>query len=263
MDYYDGNTVTGLWNYAQHFSLSDNSYDSVFGPSTPGALEPDQRARRTAPRRRRSPAGSVENGRRDRRSRTRPTMTARAPTTVQMSGKNIGDVLNDHHLTWGWFNGGFKPTTRANGPPARPSAALRPPNVGGASVADYSPHHEPFQYYASTANPHHLPPSAPSKIGQTDQANHQYDLTDFDTAVEEPEPAGRLLPQGTRLRGRSRRLLGSARRAALRDRHDQQARGVAAVVEHRGGARLRRLGRLVRPPDVADRQPLGRRRATR
>src|SRR5579883_2111799 len=25
MDYYDGNTVTGLWNYAQHFAMSDNS----------------------------------------------------------------------------------------------------------------------------------------------------------------------------------------------------------------------------------------------
>ena len=38
MDYYDGNTVTGLWNYAQHFAMSDNSYGTGFGPSTPGAL---------------------------------------------------------------------------------------------------------------------------------------------------------------------------------------------------------------------------------
>ena len=38
MDYYDGNTVTALWNYAQHFALNDNSYDSQFGPSTPGAI---------------------------------------------------------------------------------------------------------------------------------------------------------------------------------------------------------------------------------
>src|SRR5579875_3723958 len=38
MDYYDGNTVTGLWNYAQHFAMSDNSYGTTFGPSTPGAL---------------------------------------------------------------------------------------------------------------------------------------------------------------------------------------------------------------------------------
>ena len=38
MDYYDGNTVTALWNYAQHFMLNDNSYDTQFGPSTPGAI---------------------------------------------------------------------------------------------------------------------------------------------------------------------------------------------------------------------------------
>src|SRR5438552_9212299 len=39
MDYYDGNTVSALWNYAQHFAMSDNSYGTGFGPSTPGALE--------------------------------------------------------------------------------------------------------------------------------------------------------------------------------------------------------------------------------
>ena len=38
MGYYDGNTVTALWNYAQNFAMSDNSYDTNFGPSTPGAL---------------------------------------------------------------------------------------------------------------------------------------------------------------------------------------------------------------------------------
>src|SRR5215467_6439819 len=38
MDYYDGNTVTALWNYAQHFAMSDNSFGTTFGPSTPGLL---------------------------------------------------------------------------------------------------------------------------------------------------------------------------------------------------------------------------------
>src|SRR5258708_6633812 len=38
MDYYDGNTVTGLWNYAQNYAMSDNDWDTTFGPSTPGAL---------------------------------------------------------------------------------------------------------------------------------------------------------------------------------------------------------------------------------
>src|ERR1700748_1806667 len=39
MGYYDGNTVAGLWHYAQNFAMSDNSYGTTFGPSTPGALE--------------------------------------------------------------------------------------------------------------------------------------------------------------------------------------------------------------------------------
>ncbi|MHB1246992.1 MAG: alkaline phosphatase family protein [Sulfuriferula sp.] len=38
MGYYDGNTVTALWNYAQHFAMSDNSFSTTYGPSTPGAL---------------------------------------------------------------------------------------------------------------------------------------------------------------------------------------------------------------------------------
>jgi phospholipase C len=38
MDHYDGNAVTMLWNYARHDAMSDNSFGTVFGPSTPGAL---------------------------------------------------------------------------------------------------------------------------------------------------------------------------------------------------------------------------------
>src|SRR5262249_4557579 len=30
LDYYDGNTVAALWNYAQHFAMSDDSYSSTF-----------------------------------------------------------------------------------------------------------------------------------------------------------------------------------------------------------------------------------------
>jgi phospholipase C len=38
MGYFDGNTVTAFWNYAQHFAMNDNSYSTTFGPSTPGLL---------------------------------------------------------------------------------------------------------------------------------------------------------------------------------------------------------------------------------
>jgi phospholipase C len=49
--------------------------------------------------------------------------------------------------------------------------------------ADYVSHHEPFQFYASTRNPHHLPPTSVAAIGTTDQANHQYDTANFFQAL--------------------------------------------------------------------------------
>ena len=38
MRYFDGNTVTALWNYTQFFVMSDNSFGTTFGPSTPGLM---------------------------------------------------------------------------------------------------------------------------------------------------------------------------------------------------------------------------------
>jgi phospholipase C len=38
MGYYDGNTVTALWNYAQNYAMNDNSFGTNFGPSTVGAV---------------------------------------------------------------------------------------------------------------------------------------------------------------------------------------------------------------------------------
>jgi len=96
-----------------------------------------------------------------------------------MTGPNVGDLLNSKGITWGWFEGGFKPSS-VNGTTA--VCATAHTNIAG-TVTDYIPHHEPFQYYASTSNPHHKPPSSVSMIGKTDQANHQYDLSDFWAAV--------------------------------------------------------------------------------
>jgi phospholipase C len=38
MDYYDGNTVTVEWNYAQNYAMNDNNWDTTYGPSTEGAI---------------------------------------------------------------------------------------------------------------------------------------------------------------------------------------------------------------------------------
>jgi len=198
MDYFDGNTVTGLWNYAQRYAMSDNNYNTNFGPSTPGALNVisgyDGGSYAVSPTNINmkvpSSAVSALNGAGlgtifgdldpayDDCSDA--SHTSSNPVGVA-TGQNIGDLLNAGHITWGWFQGGFAPTGTNAGGYAVCGASH--PNIGGATVADYSPHHEPFQYYASTANPKHLPPSSVAAIGRTDQANHQYDLSYFSQAL--------------------------------------------------------------------------------
>ena len=38
MGYYDGNTVTGLWNYAQYYGLNDNFSAPPLGPHASARL---------------------------------------------------------------------------------------------------------------------------------------------------------------------------------------------------------------------------------
>ncbi|MFP3580586.1 alkaline phosphatase family protein [Arthrobacter sp. SIMBA_036] len=204
MDYYDGNTVTGIWNYAQNYSMSDNHFSTVFGPSTPGAL--NLISGQTHGVKEYTPAGQPVATPAGGSSAVRQPDATGVGTVINdpdpvyddcsnsshtnpkpgnlagMTGKNIGDLLNAKGTSWGWFQGGFAPTTAATA--TSPASCLSThTNVAGASVVDYSPHHQPFQYYASTANPHHLAPASVAEIGHNGQANHQYDLTDFNKVV--------------------------------------------------------------------------------
>ena len=185
MGYFDGNTVTAMWNYAQHFAMSDNYFASTFGPSTPGALNliAGQTHGATVVRDVGTAANQVVEG--SVVDDARPALddcVSATVNTVTMSGRNIGDLLNEASLTWGWFQGGFKPTSRTAAGGA--VCGSQHANIAGTMTADYVPHHQPFQYYASTANPHHLPPSSTAMIGKTDEANHQYDLEDFWNAAK-------------------------------------------------------------------------------
>jgi hypothetical protein len=99
-----------------------------------------------------------------------------------VQGRNIGDLLNADSISWGYFSGGFRPTSRSTDGTA--VCGSRHVNIGGESVEDYHDTLEPFQYYKSTSNPHHLPPTSVAEIGHNGQANHQYDLTDFWSAVD-------------------------------------------------------------------------------
>lgn len=220
MAYFDGNTVTGLWNYAQHYAMSDNSFDSQFGPSTVGVLNlvagqtgnghqaltyaAGQIATFTPVTVTGDPDPALDDCGADKGG----TLTGKG--TVELEGKNIGDLLNAKGITWGWFQGGFAPTSPAvvnqDGSTATPavcgsSHAGHPgvPNPtaldGNASnsdihgaVTDYVPHHAGFQYYVSTRNPHHILPASLNEVGHNGQANHNYDMTEFFAALQ----AGKL-----------------------------------------------------------------------
>ncbi|GCE15249.1 phospholipase C [Tengunoibacter tsumagoiensis] len=184
MNYYDGNTTTALWNYAQHFAMSDNSFGTTFGPSTPGALNLiSGQTYGATPANFGYPGYPVtSNGSMLNDIDPAYDDCSAKGTTASMAGMNVGDLLNAKNLTWGWFEGGFAPSSVANG---QTVCGTTHTNISGATVTDYIPHHEPFQYYQSTSNPHHLPPTSAQMIGKTDQANHQYDLQNFWTAVNE------------------------------------------------------------------------------
>jgi phospholipase C len=174
MGYYDGNTVTALWNYAQHFAMSDNSFGTSFGPSTPGLLNlvAGTTFEGTITNGL-SAAGNIANGGTSGAVIGDPDPAGDVcsnPTRTQitMSGQNIGDVLNQAGVTWGSFMGGFANCTNVS------------TGITGLSTADYIPHHAFFQYWQSTSNPGHVKRTSVGMIGhQGDAANHNYDLTDF------------------------------------------------------------------------------------
>ena len=189
MGYYDGNTVTALWNYSQNFAMNDNSFGTTFGPSAPGAINLiaghndgvivgsevngantdviDDSIINDA-----QPAGDVCSTR----------------DALSMDGINIGDELNSAGVTWGFFEGGFDLTVTNGGPhdPLGNGTGCNRKHTSifaGVNKVDYIPHHQPFQFFKSTQNLTHARPSSVAMIGQTDVANHQYDLHDFFDAV--------------------------------------------------------------------------------
>jgi len=197
MGYYDGNTVTALWNYAQFFAMNDNSYGTTFGPSTPGALNLVSGQTGGA-----DLVNSKDDAFGDLEADVYMVPNSETGTVIgdadpfyddcsgnfdrtSVTGQNIGDLLNARHITWGWFQGGFTPTSVTSGIATCGATTKR---LDGVSVAAYSAHHNPFDYYAHSANQHHLPPANLEEVGRNGQANHQYDLSFFFKAAS----AGRL-----------------------------------------------------------------------
>ena len=202
MGYYDGNTVTALWNYAQHFAMSDNFFNTTYGPSAPGAINLvsgntygvlASNGTPTLPNstivnapgidqttglpgvRNVTLAGSNSNGNTGGGSVVGDPRPAgdvcnplgSAQVAITSPSRNVGDLLSAKGLTWGWFQGGFGACSSIH------------MASDGSVKQDYIGHHEPFNYFPSTQNLNHLPPSSPAKVGHDDQASHQYDLSEL------------------------------------------------------------------------------------
>lgn len=215
MNYFDGNSVTALWNYAQYYAMSDAFFSTIGSESSTGHFNLVSGTNQGA-----IWHGPTINSTEIYQNPTNGSLTVIGdpesffddcgPGAVEKTGRNVGDLLNAKNISWGWFGGGFRPTQPAvlNG-----DGSTQTPAVCGQSHTLYqytiddttfvipnptinfttdihivNPDWEnvvaPFMYYASTANPHHLPPSSVAAIGSSDEANHQYDTLDFLAAVK-------------------------------------------------------------------------------
>ena len=242
MDYYDGNTVTALWNYAQRFSMSDNSYGTTFGPSSPGAVNVTSGNTFGAIC---GPASAVYNptftpcagG----SSSSIPSPTPGSPqpqgagtmysdadpyfdvcsysedhktaaATIAMGGENIGDLLNSQGITWGWFQGGFASPGYISGQPSTDNLSQvctgQTTRVAdGGSTTDYIPHHEPFPVLPVDREP--LPRTALVESGDRAHRPGQPSVRPprLLGSRRQRQPARGFLPEGSRRAGRPRRLL--------------------------------------------------------
>jgi phospholipase C len=157
MGYYDGNTVTALWNYAQHYSMSDNFFDTLFGVTAMGHMNLlSGQTNGVIVKAGTASNKVIANG--SIIANVQPyyddCATGATPNVV-MTGKNVGDLLNAEGVSWSWFYGDFAPTsvTTVGGVPTPTCTTI------------YNSHYAPFDYYQDTSNPHHIPPvlSTPSE----------------------------------------------------------------------------------------------------
>jgi phospholipase C len=191
MGYFDGNTVTAMWNYAQFFALNDNSYGTTFGPSSPGVVNTVSGQTNGVINTLNGTGDEVSGG-----SDGSLTLIGDAdplgdvcssPTRAQatLGSKNIGDLLNGGGVSWGSFMGGFN--LNVVNPDGSTGCTRTSTGLAG-TTGDYVPHHSFFNYWTSTANYAHTRPASINEIGWGGPANHQYDIADFVTAAQ----AGKL-----------------------------------------------------------------------
>ena len=179
MGYYDGNTVTAWWNFAQHGAMSDAFFATTCGATILGHVNIVSGQTHGAvgngadPNNLKDGSGNwlIYQGTLVANTNSALDHWATKAQRFYLTGKNVGDLLNDKGVTWGYFSGGFR------------DKAATHPGTDGSPQMDYGINREPFQLYKSTVNPDHLAPASVAEIGHAGVANHQYDLTDLPLAA--------------------------------------------------------------------------------
>jgi phospholipase C len=189
MGYYDGNTVTAMWTYAQNYAMSDRFFGTTFGPSVLGAINLISGQTNGAVNDGNA-AGSIVsdgNGGYTLFNNAYPTyeICAGQSDLLHLTGKNVGDLLNAAGVSWGFFAEGFD-TSAVNSNGTTGCQRSSTSTITRQERLDYTPFLNPFQYYASTANPEHARPASVHTIGQANDggSRHQYDLHDFFDALK-------------------------------------------------------------------------------
>ena len=175
--------------YAQHYSMSDTiRTETMFGPSSVVRAEPESPVplptlrcfRRNPTRCGCQRSGSIAGGAKtgavigdprpagDECVLTNPSDLQTTTLVTIVGSERLGDLLNSRGVTWGWFQGGFAPTSHD----AKGRAVCAPRITRGLleidaveTVGDYIPHHEPFQYFKNTRNLKHVQPKDSALIG--------------------------------------------------------------------------------------------------
>jgi phospholipase C len=148
--------LQNYWSLASQYTLADNFFQGVYGPSTPGAQWLVAATNNTSgdP----NPIGDICND---------------YPASISPQDiPNLGAEATAAGTSWAWFQGGFG-------------------TCSPTSLGVYSPHHDPFQYFTSTADLAHADAFDPN-LSYPQANRHQRDLSVFDAAL-----AGTPLPGQT------------------------------------------------------------------
>jgi len=123
MGHHDWRSIPAYWAYAQHFTIADNWFQPIFGPSTPGNLFLGAARSGTAPNGLSVDVPPLDGPQGGDLSWWQADKAA-GRLIPNFTYENMGDNMAAHGVSWAWYQGGY-----------------------GDDDDTYASHHNPFQYF--------------------------------------------------------------------------------------------------------------------